>query len=92
MEVGLILHINRTIGAGQCGLLKNTLIHHNWEFGLHSEFAFSKLLLKNNVYIENRNSFFLQLHNGAKNNGEIIAQDSLVLGEHASSRDCIDQH
>ena len=56
---GLILHIDQAKGAGMCGLLKNNLIHHNWEIGLFSTFAFSKLVLKNNVLVENGATFHL---------------------------------
>ena len=59
---------------------------------MHSTFAFSKLVLKNNVFIENVNTFHLQLVNGDITTGEISVETSLVLGEHEASRDCTDQH
>ena len=92
-ETGIIPHIDQQLGAGQCGMVKNTLVHHNYEIGVFSKSAFSKLLLKDSTFIENGNStFHLQLHNGAQTTGEIIVENSLVIGEHEASRDCTDKY
>ena len=63
LEVGLILHLNQTIGQGQCGLLKNNLFHHNWYIGLFADGAFSKIVAQNNVFVDNVRAIYLQLKN-----------------------------
>lgn len=87
-EVGFVVHFTT---AGQNGLLKNAVAHHNWEIGVNAGYSFAKLVFKRMVLIENQNSLLLFMLAGIKT-GMYEIQDSLIIGEHAASRNCDDIH
>lgn len=65
--------------AGQCGLMKSQLAHHNWEVGVNSQPHFSKLLLKKIVLVDNSHGLQLLMGVG-RTDAQFLLEDSLIIG------------
>ncbi len=71
-------------------MVKNMVIHHNWEQGVHSIGAFKKLLIKDIVLAENNAGIHAILANGEQTTGIVAVENSLILGAHSGSLNCDD--
>lgn len=87
-EAGWIAHYNEEYGKGHCGSISDFVAHHNTDIALQSFFFLESLTVKRVVIVDNEVGLSLGLGNGDSPLGEIVLEDSLIMGEHIASQNC----
>ena len=93
LEVGLVAHVNNGLSNDKnnqnaCGLIKSVTLHHNDEIGVWMMAPFRKFQIKHAVIADNELGVSLLPANGDLYDEEFEVTHSLIIGEHAATRDC----